>query len=384
MKSQIIIVGGGILGLAHAYHLLEAGQQVTLLEKNNPLQGSSVRNFGQIVPSGFSAQWQKYGIKSVALYQKIHEEWDLKLRKEGSLYVASNEEELTLLYELNQINAENNYPSIMLSSAECIKRTPGLKEEYVAGGLYFDNEWVADPVNTVHRLTQYLIERKGLNYLPACHVYNYQNSSGHILVNSNLGQYQCEQLLFCPGHDLENAPMGGNQMNELLSVKLQMLEIKPTNRLNLKGSLLTGRTIKRYESFKECPSYQRIVSNQDTNDECLQLGIHLLFKETHDGNLIVGDSHQYAPYTEKDSLYPYITDQHINELLLGEMHKILDIGGYKIVKTWNGLYTQQATGDICSIQVDENIYVITAIGGKGMTASLGWAQENVKQIFNII
>ncbi|HMS97232.1 MAG TPA: FAD-dependent oxidoreductase [Saprospiraceae bacterium] len=54
MKSQIIIVGGGILGLAHAYHLLEAGQQVTLLEKNNPLQGSSVRNFGQIVPSGFS------------------------------------------------------------------------------------------------------------------------------------------------------------------------------------------------------------------------------------------------------------------------------------------------------------------------------------------
>lgn len=383
MKSQIVIVGGGILGLAHAYHLLEAGMQVTLMEKNDPLQGSSVRNFGQIVPSGFSAEWQKYGIKSAAIYQKIHEEWDLSLRKEGSLYVASNEEELTLLYELHQINAENEYPSIILTAQECINRTPGLKEEYVVGGLYFENEWVADPVNTMHRLTQYLVERKGLNYLPACHVYNYQKGIDHIVVNSNLGQHHCEQLLFCPGHDLENVPMVTNQLKELVSVKLQMLEIKPGKRLNLNGSLLTGRTIRRYESFKECPSYQRIISYKDPNDECLQLGIHLLFKETHEGHLIVGDSHQYAPYTEKDSLYPYLIDQHINELILGEMSKILDIGQYKIVKTWNGLYTQLATGDISHSQPDENIHVITAIGGKGMTASLGWAYENVKQIYNI-
>ena len=105
-----------------------------------------------------------------------------------------------------------------------------------------------------------------------------------------------------------------------------------------------------------------------------------MFKETVEGNLIVGDSHEYALYPEKDRLYPYLTNNSINQLILEEMKKIMCIENYSIVKTWNGMYTQSIDEDILQMKLDENIHMISAIGGKGMTASLGWAGENVDQI----
>ena len=50
-KKDIIIVGGGSVGLHCAYYLLKAGRKVTLIEQKQIGQGSSSGNAGQIVPS---------------------------------------------------------------------------------------------------------------------------------------------------------------------------------------------------------------------------------------------------------------------------------------------------------------------------------------------
>ena len=46
------VVGAGILGLAHAYHLARRGRQVVVLERRPDRQGASVRNFGMLWPIG--------------------------------------------------------------------------------------------------------------------------------------------------------------------------------------------------------------------------------------------------------------------------------------------------------------------------------------------
>jgi len=71
---DLIIVGGGILGTFHAYHALQKGLRVLQLEKDNFPVGSTVRNFGQVVPSGMAGEWFDYGVRGLEIYQSIQRE----------------------------------------------------------------------------------------------------------------------------------------------------------------------------------------------------------------------------------------------------------------------------------------------------------------------
>ena len=50
-SSEILIIGGGVIGVCSAYYLSERGAQVTLLEQGEIAAGSSYGNAGMIVPS---------------------------------------------------------------------------------------------------------------------------------------------------------------------------------------------------------------------------------------------------------------------------------------------------------------------------------------------
>ena len=51
--KDVIIIGGGIVGLCCAFHLQEAGLQVTIIDKGDYTDGCSFGNAGMIVPSHF-------------------------------------------------------------------------------------------------------------------------------------------------------------------------------------------------------------------------------------------------------------------------------------------------------------------------------------------
>ncbi len=55
MKKEIVVLGGGIIGLCSAYYLAEEGYHVTVVDKNDPLAdlNCSTGNAGMIVPSHF-------------------------------------------------------------------------------------------------------------------------------------------------------------------------------------------------------------------------------------------------------------------------------------------------------------------------------------------
>src|SRR5512142_3389486 len=50
-KTDILIIGGGPIGLSIAYYLLKSGRSVTLLDQASIGVGNAAGNAGQIVPS---------------------------------------------------------------------------------------------------------------------------------------------------------------------------------------------------------------------------------------------------------------------------------------------------------------------------------------------
>lgn len=382
-KYDIIVIGGGILGISHAYHCLKAGLKVALIERNKFPQDASVRNFGQIVPSGMDEKWQLLGRESLSIYKEIQVETDISVQQEGSIYIASNEEEMTLIEELATLNVQHGYSSSIWTKKQCLDHYPGLKKGYVKGGLFFPEEIKLDPRVAAQRIIQYCIEKWKLTYIPQTAIKEIKRLKGEVQLTSTCQKsFRAEKVFLCSGNEFQLLYPDIFRASDIVAVKLQMLETVPQKRQRIPGSVLTGWTIRRYESFRACPSYAGITAKEDQEAFRHQWGVHILFKQAPDGALIVGDSHEYAPAADSGVL-GFDASNEVNCFMLNQAQRIFDLEDWQIRKTWLGYYCQCKTQDIFNHTIDDDIHIITGIGGKGMTASLGYARANVNKLLSL-
>ncbi|MCB0585924.1 MAG: TIGR03364 family FAD-dependent oxidoreductase [Phaeodactylibacter sp.] len=381
-KYDLIVVGAGILGIFHAYHAAAGKLSVLLLEKDIGPQGATVRNFGQVVPSGMpQGRWQQYGIYATRLYKGLQEQFELGIRQEGSTYIASDEEEAALLEELHEINRANDYPSILLTGREACRRLPGLKAGYARSALFFPEEVTADSRILAPRLLQYLTETMGVEYHNRQTVIECDSSRKSVVVRTAGGRlFQAKQVVICNGSDFQTLFPDIFYHSDIEVTKLQMLETRPQPSYTLPGNVLTGLTIRRYESFKECPSYST-MSHDAAYPRLRELGIHLLFKQTAEGTIYLGDSHEYQDAANAGLLGYEINDE-INQLMLREAGRIFDFPIWAVRRAWFGIYAQHKSESLFQYSVDDNIHIVTAIGGKGMTGGAGVAKDNIRTLFN--
>ncbi|CAL2074560.1 TIGR03364 family FAD-dependent oxidoreductase [Tenacibaculum sp. 190524A02b] len=381
-RYDLIVVGGGVLGTFHAYHASQKGLKVAVLEKNNKPQGATVRNFGQVVPSGMNQKWQNYGRESLKIYKEIQEQFDISIRQNGTVYIASNEEEIQLIEELHQINKQNNYNSQLLTKTECLQKYAGLKKEYCKAGLFFPDEVTVEPRTMIHRLHSFMEQKLAVTFMYNSIVVNIEEIQGETTVYTADGaQHKAVKTIVCNGSDFKALFPTIYNESDLIVSKLQMLQTKPQENYKLDGSILTGLTIRRYEAFEECPSWEAIKLKEDPNSFEKKYGIHILFKQAIDGSVIIGDSHEYATAKNIDDL-GFDLKEEIDAFMIAEAKKIINLPNYDIQHRWAGFYSQCKSQDIFEHTIGSNIHIITGIGGKGMTGSAGFSKENINRIYN--
>jgi FAD dependent oxidoreductase TIGR03364 len=381
-KFDLIIIGGGILGAFSALHALQKGKKVALIERNKYPKEATIRNFGQIVPSGLSTTWKKYGLKSLQIYKELQAIRDFSVRHFGSAYIASDDDEVTLLHEVTQIHQNLEFPSSFISEKEACSRWPGLKSSYCREVLFYPDELSVDPAQMIRLVIQYLIEQYELSYFPytiAQDVEVIDANTCKVYTNTNLN-LSGEQVLICAGTEYQFLFPTHYKNEEISCVKIHMLMTEPQPTQRIWGNLLTGLSIRRYEAFKECPSYE-IIKNKNVQDpRVASWGIHLLFKQADNGQVIIGDSHHYADAHDKEDL-GFRLDQPVIEYILERAAEIMDLESYKLQSSWSGIYSQAKKEDIIARSIDNKIHILNAIGGKGMTASPGFTFEYINKLF---
>ena len=138
MDKNVLIVGGGIIGLTTAYYLDEAGHRVTIIDRRDFLSNCSTGNAGLIVPSHFvplaSPGIVRQGIKWIFDSKSpfsMNFKPDFKLVKWGiSFWRASNRENVRksgpVLFSLSSFSKEL-YKSLLQS--------PEINADYQERGL---------------------------------------------------------------------------------------------------------------------------------------------------------------------------------------------------------------------------------------------------------
>lgn len=378
---DVIVIGAGVLGTFHAYHAALATKKVLLLEKDGQPMQATVRNFGQVVPSGMSQDWFGYGVYATQLYKTIQADFDIGIRQNGSVYFASDNDEQQLLHELKARMDARGYEAQLLTTAQCLNRWPVLKSEYCREGLFFPQEVSAEPNVLIHRLLQYCTAK-----FPNLIYYNYTTikacevENNHVrVVSSNNTILTANKVIICNGSEFKILFADLFAKSGIVISKLQMLRTTPMPALPLEGNILTGLTTRRYESFEECPSFSKLQTPEHLK-ELKRWGIHILFKKAIDGSVIVGDSHEYMTVGKEEPGYEI--NQYINDLMWHEASRIVDMKDWKLAAAWAGYYSQHSEKDIVEIDIENKIHIRTAIGGKGMTSSAGYAQKSISQLLS--
>jgi len=369
------VVGAGIIGLAHAYHLAMRGRSVIVFERS-PLpvgaQGASIRNFGMIWPIGQPAgEMHDLARRSRELWLNVLQAADLWHERTGSLHLAYRGDEIATLREFITSAPVNGFDCQWLNLQQALAKSPAVKPAGLLGAMWSPIEVCVDPREVVARLPAWLRQEYNVQFAFGRAVTAY--GASRLLAGGE--EYWADNLYVCAGDDLQTLFPEVFRDSGLVRCKLQMMRTHPVGDDWRAGPMLAaGLTLAHYQAFQDCPSLPALKKRFAAEmPEYVRYGIHVLVSQNGLGELTLGDSHEYdAGITPFDK-------QEIDELLLRYLNTFFQAPELRIATRWNGVYVKHPAKPYFIARPADGVTVVTGAGGAGMTLSFGLAEKVVKE-----
>jgi len=146
--ADVVIIGGGIIGLSIAYHLgqRKAGR-IVLLEKGQLGEGSTSRCVGGI-RSQFSTEINiRFSLESMKTFERFEEEFGInpEFRKIGYLFLATTTSEMEVFKENIKLQKGFHIPVEWMDADAIRKQWPYLKMDDILGGTFCARDGYAGP-----------------------------------------------------------------------------------------------------------------------------------------------------------------------------------------------------------------------------------------------
>jgi FAD dependent oxidoreductase TIGR03364 len=367
------VVGGGILGLAHAYHLARRGLRVVVFERHPRCQGASVRNFGMLWPIGQPAgEMYRLARRSLEIWTEILRETGLWHERTGSLHLAYHDDEAQVLREFVGSVGWVERSCELLTAAEIADRFPAVQPDGLLAGMWSPTETTIDPRDAVAELPAWLSRAHCVRFEFGMPVVGYERPT----VWTSAGTRTADRLVVCSGDELQTLFPEELATLGLTRCKLQMMRTQPvTPGWRLGPMLAAGLTLQHYPAFAGCPTLFALKRRlaQEMPDY-VRYGIHVMAAQNGRGELVLGDSHEYGGRVD-------IFDKpEIDDLVLAYLRTFLAVTDFRIAARWHGIYVKHPDRPWRSLCPADGVTLVTAVGGAGMTLSFGVAEQVVEEI----
>lgn len=145
-ESDVVIVGGGIVGCAAAYYLARRGVQVLLVERGEVAGEQSGKNWGFVRQQGRDPLEVPLMVESNKIWRGLERELgaDIEWVQGGNLALAVDEERMALFEQWLPIARQFGLDTKVLRGTEVADLIPGMQGSW-AGGLYTPRDGHAEP-----------------------------------------------------------------------------------------------------------------------------------------------------------------------------------------------------------------------------------------------
>ncbi len=220
---KIAIIGGGVVGGLIARAMSKYQGSLVILEKENDVaMGQSKANSG-IVHAGYDPEPGSLkailNVRGSQMMEKVCRELDVKYRKNGTLVVGFNDEDMKRLEQLLERGRQNGVKGLELIDGEAVRKIEKNLSEKIVGALYAPTGAVVCPYElTIHSIGNAMDNGAGLitEFEVACikrkDVQEPDNGVYYEITSADGRTIEAEYVVNCAGiHSDEVARMVGGR-----------------------------------------------------------------------------------------------------------------------------------------------------------------------------
>ncbi len=199
-KTDVVVIGGGIIGTSAALELAERGIAVVLCEKGTIAAEQSSRNWGWVRKMGRDPRELPLVIESLRLFENLNARTGAEtgFRKSGILYTCDNEADVVRNAGWLEHARPYQLDTRMLSADETANLLPGMKKRF-AGALYTASDGRAEPQKAAPAIAR-AAQAKGAVVLQNCAVRGIERAGGRVSgVITERGRIDCSGVVLAGG-----------------------------------------------------------------------------------------------------------------------------------------------------------------------------------------
>mgnify|MGYP003667380509 CR=1 FL=1 len=179
-QVEVLIIGGGIVGISTAWFLARQGISVAVCEKGHIAGEQSGRNWGWVRQQGRDERELPMMMESIRIWRGLRDEIgeDVGFTEGGCLYAAANEKELAKFDDWVKIARAHDLDTRVVGREQLEQLARGSAANW-PGAMYTASDGRAEPHKATPALAR-AAERAGAAVLTACAVRGLDISAGRV------------------------------------------------------------------------------------------------------------------------------------------------------------------------------------------------------------
>lgn len=198
-RADVVVIGGGVIGVMTAWFLREKGLSVVVCEKGRIAAEQSGRNWGWVRQQGRDPGELPIMVESLSIWKSLVAELGdgLGFRQTGVIYLGNGQKDLAGFEDWLQHARAHQLDTRMLARAEVQSLVGGVADW--PGAIFTPSDGRAEPWVAVPMLAEAAVT-KGVTVMEACAVRSLDVAAGRVAgVVTERGRIACDRVVVAAG-----------------------------------------------------------------------------------------------------------------------------------------------------------------------------------------